>query len=184
MKLVRFALIITSFAVRTFAQQSAPSNHATEQEVRALFQALHMQQLMTSTMKNMAESMTPVLEKTFADSTGMNEDDRKFSIDVIHRNMDRILGAEYTSQAMEIAVPIYAANLSSEEVAAATAFFSSPSGQSWISKSPLMQQQMLTKLQPIIPIKMDEMQRAVQNDITEHMKQKRQQAAPSPTGKS
>jgi hypothetical protein len=184
MKLTRFALLLASLTASALAQQASPANHASEQEVRTLLDALHMQQLMASTMKNMSEGMVPMLEKTFADTASMNEEDRKFVVQSIRRNMEKIMGAEYIHQAIELAVPIYQENMSSEEVKAATAFFSSPAGQSWTSKSPVMQRQLLSKLQPVIAEKMDEMQQATQRDMREHMKEKSAPKQPPPSNHS
>ncbi|MBV9670482.1 MAG: DUF2059 domain-containing protein [Acidobacteriales bacterium] len=176
MRFLRLALLL-SCVLPACAQQ------ASEQEVRALFDALHMRQLMSSTMKTMADGMVPMLDKSFADTTPMSPEDRKFAVESVQRNMQKIFGEDYINQATEIAIPIYAQSMSSSEIKAATEFFSSPAGQSWISKSPALQQQLMIKLQPILAVKMDEMQKAMQHDIAEHMRQK-QETKPQPPSSS
>lgn len=172
MKRTLLSLLAVSI-VCSAAAQTVPAKNANAEEVRALFEAIHMREMLGNFLKAYLSGMGPIMDKIFTDSAkNMDAEDRAFAVKVIQQNAQKLLGQEYSDQVIAIATPIYQKYMSEEDVKAATVFYSSPVGQRYLTASPVIQKEMMEQVTPIVKDKMDLMEKAVADEFYSYMKKK------------
>lgn len=108
-----FAVVVSAglfFASASFGQ-AAPApveNRASEQEVRALFAAMHLKEMTSQMMRNMAANFDQIADSMMTGVGAADEEDRTFVKSVVNDEMQRFMGPEYVEHVMAVSVPVYA----------------------------------------------------------------------------
>jgi hypothetical protein len=141
MPAIRILAATVAAAALVFAAQPAlaadpaPSAHQVELATR-VFAAMHMER----TMANVTQAMAPMMTRQFDTMAPQLTPAQRQALGVALNDMMKEMTGKLTAQM----IPVYAATFSEKELNDLLAFYSSPTGQAVIDKTPLV----MTRLQP------------------------------------
>ena len=175
MQWLRLVVLVGLFTVLGFAQQPARepvANHASEQEVRALFDAMHLKSMTVQMMENMTSNFDRVADEMMSGVGAPDEEDRKFVRSVVNDEMHQFMGSEYVDKVMAASVPVYAKYLTSEDVRGIAQFYATPAGQNYLKAMPTIQQETMTIVMPQLQGQMAAVMADEQKRISNYMERK------------
>jgi hypothetical protein len=122
-----------------------PSAHSLEL-ARHLFAGMHMDQMMTGMMKNMAPAMIDQARKA---NPSMTQAQAEAITDAVSQSTQAMMG-----KMVDRMIPLYASTFTEKELQDAVAFYDGPSGQAMLAKMPVL----MSKMTPMMVELMPEMQ--------------------------
>jgi hypothetical protein len=168
-------VLFSTLPLSAFAQQPARepvANHASEQEVRELFEAMHLKSMTVQMMENMTVNFDKVADEMMSGVGAPDEEDRKFVKSVVNDEMHQFMGREYVDKVMAASVPVYAKYLTSEDVRGIAQFYATPAGQNYLKAMPTIQQETMTVVMPQLQDQMAAVMADEQRRINDYMVRK------------
>ena len=145
-----------------FATDPAPAR-ASDADIQRLLEVMDMKTMMADMMRQMSEAQRPMLMEAFGQE--LSDADRQRMERLLVR-VDAITQKHMDWSALEpIVREVYARVFDAREVAAMTAFHSTPEGASILRKSPQAAALTMQELQPIMVAAMQEVQTVIATEI-------------------
>jgi hypothetical protein len=176
-------------APKTSPQTASPATTgASEQQVMALFDAIHLKDMLKVSERNVLTFMAPMLQEVVgASGANIDAEDRKYITDLVQKQAAKTFGPDYLDEVAKMAVPVYQQHMTQEDIKATTAFFSSPSGQRYLSGQNEIQKALLEKISPIAQARAEQMRKELQPQVEAYLSKKYPKggtgtpSAPTPT---
>jgi|SRR5271156_6386135 len=135
MKRAFAALVIClAFASFDFAQENAADAPASREQVEKYLELVHLREVLRVRVAAGATQLHQVIHGVVQENSGLPPD---FEVRM-DKMADDILNDYPTDEAIDVTIPVYQKNLTSGEVDALIAFYSTPTGQSIIRKLPVI----------------------------------------------
>jgi hypothetical protein len=163
------------------ATSSAATPHASEVEVRKLFEAMRLRE----NNQKFLESLLPILEQQAKQQTAgfasMDDKDRDYLKQIQQEEATKLLDPTFLNSLIDAAVPAYTEHLSSDDVKAITAFYSSPAGQHFQQQMPEISKQSQQAAVPLVQQRAREVAEDQRKKLDDYMSKKYGTTAPKPT---
>lgn len=165
------ACAIAAIAVAAYTPavcaDAAPNPHSVEL-ARKLFSDMHMEQLMSGMMRQMAPAMTAQMRKS---NPNLTDADAQAISEAVSESMNTAM-----AKVEDRMVPIYASTFTEKELQDVVNFYGSPSGQAMLAKMPTL----MAKMGPTMTELMPEMAADVQKRICAKIDCTKRAAPPAP----
>ncbi len=176
-------LCILSLGIAAFAQQ--PFNNpdpASREQVLKMLDAMQSRKMINSVMDTMRKQasvmMNQQLDKSAPNASPEMRAEMAAAMQDMMKDMEPLMG-----DMMEQMVPVYQKHLSSREVDAATAFYLSPEGQSFMNKMPLIMRDSMSLMMKSMTAKMEPIQEKLMKRMQEIEKKYAPQGKMTPDSK-
>ncbi len=166
---MRILVSLLALSLAAFAQEAAApeiANHATEAQVRQLYQVLHVEDRMHQMLQLMSVQAEKLTDEALASSgSAATEKDKQFFNSLRNEELHKIMNPEFMAQMLEAMIPAYEKHISSEDIDQMIAFYSSPSGARILKAQPAMMQDGMAAAMPLIQAHMQEIMKDEQTRI-------------------
>jgi hypothetical protein len=139
-------------ATPAICADAAPNPHSLEL-ARKMFANMHMEQLMSGMMRQMAPAMTAQMRKS---NPSLTDADAQAISDAVSESMGTVM-----AKVEDRMIPIYASTFTTKELQDVVDFYGSPSGQAMLAKMPIL----MAKMGPTMAEMMPEMTADIQKRI-------------------
>ncbi len=171
----------TPDAKATPATTAVSPDHASEADVRKLFEAMHLRENNEKFLKGIKPLLDREAKQQESGFASMDEKDRQFFEQVEQEEMDKLLNPAFIDELMKAATPAYAEHLTPEDVRQATAFYNSPAGQHFESQMPEISKQSMQVAMPLVQQRARDAAADQQKKLSEYMTKKYGTTAPTTT---
>jgi uncharacterized protein len=150
----------------SFAQQNPADAPASKEDVQRYLEAMHVQDMMKSTMDVMTKQMHKTIHQMVEKQQGLPAD---FEARV-DKTIDDMLKDFPVDQYLEAVAPVYEKHLTKGDVDALVTFYTSPTGQKVLKEMPAMMADAMQAASPIIQKMMAKAMERVQTEIAQARK--------------
>jgi uncharacterized protein len=169
MKRIALSLALClAFASLSFAQQNPADAPASKEDVQRYLEAMHVRDLLKSTMDLMAKQMHKTIHEMVQKQQGLPSD---FEAQV-EKTVDDVFQDFPIDEYLNDVAPVYEKHLTKGDVNALVAFYTSPTGQKVLKELPVMQAEALQAASPIFQKMMTKAMDRVQTEIAQAQKAK------------
>jgi hypothetical protein len=144
----------------------------TKEQLAKLFEVMHSKEQMASVMKMIPAIMqqqfagqTKEMKKDHPEMASMTDEQQKAADKVMNRFMERAMTVYGTDEMVSDMSALYQKHLTSDDVDAMIAFYSSPAGQHMIATVPAIMQELL----PTMMLRMQERLKPLIEDMAKEM---------------
>ncbi len=171
--------IVADAAVKDSGSAAPLATPATLADAEEVLKAMQFDEMFAKIMEQQKKQMGPMMQRMAA---GMKiaEEDRARVTALQQKVTDEIFDSLSGPEMKAAVAGIYSSVFSKEELASLGAFYSTPAGQSMVSKQPQVQEKMMQVMMPKMAEIGPKMQAAMK-DFAAEMKAKQQTSAPAPT---
>jgi hypothetical protein len=161
------------------ASQVPPANHASEVEIRKMFEAMHMR----DNNEKFLQSMMPYLDREARQQAAgfatMDDADKAYFKQVEQDEVKKLVEPAFVDSLVDASVPAYAERLSPDDVKAITAFYASTSGQRFQEQLPAITKGAMQAAMPIVQKRAQEIAEDERRRLKDYMTKKYGTTAPS-----
>lgn len=159
--------------VRPCLAQTADTDPATKDDVIMFFRTMHSYDLIQKLMEVQSQSM----QQLFRDQMTKDKAAPPSDFEVrMQKMMDEMIKGMPVDEIMQAMVPAYQRHFTRGDIAAMNAFYSSPVGQKVLQELPVVTQEGMQEMMPILTKYMDQWKERVQKELDKSVDQTRQTA--------
>ena len=170
MKRILMAIALSIAVSSSVAAQSASDTPATKEDVQKYLDAMHSRDMMRRMVNAMSGPMHSMVHDQFLKLNEQYNLPDDFEARM-NKAMDELLNSFPWEEMIQSTIPAYQKHLSKEDLAALTAFYSSPVGQKILRELPAATADAMEAMQPIMMKQMELAQQRVQEQIAEMLKE-------------
>ncbi|GAC1660010.1 MAG: hypothetical protein NVS9B15_23940 [Acidobacteriaceae bacterium] len=165
---------------KTTSGVSAPATvHASEAEVRTMFEAMHMRENNQKFLQGMMPYLDREARQQAAGFASMDDADKNYFKQVEDEEMKKLVEPAFVDSIVDASVPAYAERLSPDDVKAITAFYSSPAGQRFQDQLPSITKGAMQVAMPLVQKRAQEIANDERKRLNDYMTKKYGTTAPS-----
>lgn len=156
------------FSLAAVAQQNASDAPATKEDIQKYLEVTHARETMGLMVDAMAKPMHQMFHEQFL------KDKDKLPPDFearVTKMMDESLRSFPWNEMLEAMIPVYQKHLTKGDVAAMTAFYSTPTGQKLVKEMPQIVAEAMQSSMPLLQMHMAAMQERMQQEVIAMMKE-------------
>jgi uncharacterized protein len=169
-------LLCLALSSVALAQQSPADVPATKADIEKYFEAAHVHEMMTQMIQAMSEPMHKMIHEQFL------KDQDKLPPDFearMTKAMDDMMAGMPWDEMIQAMIPAYTKHFTKGDMAALTAFYSSPVGQKILRELPAVTAESMQTMMPIMQKRIQEMTGRLQEQIAEMIKESLKDPAPA-----
>lgn len=151
--------LVSFFTLAAVAQEMPlPPGHASEAQVRQLFKVMHVEAMQHQVMQGVVQQLPKLANDTLAAQIpNATAKDAEFTSTVVQDELKKFADPKITQQMLDAMVPVYMRNISSADIQNMIAFYGSPTGQRVLEAMPIMSQQAMAKMMPVLQAQMKQL---------------------------
>jgi hypothetical protein len=171
------AIVCFAFGLSCMAQSTADSP-ATKEDVERYLQAIHSHDMMSK----MADAMSRPMHQMVHDEYTKNQDRLPANFEAqTNQRVDGMMKNMPWDEMMEAMVPAYQKHFTKGDIDALVAFYSSPTGQKMLREMPEIMADAMQAVMPIMRQHMDAVNKDLQEQMAQSLKEREQAPQASPT---
>lgn len=178
-KTISVFFIVTAFTCAIFAQPATPgkseqpqasdtkplpSDAASAEQLRKLFEVIGVEKQMQSLMKTMAANMQQMLPSAEELSEKQKAEMTKLQTELF----SKMMSPEFINTYLDMMVPVYQLHFTRSDADQIITFYSSPAGQKFVNEQPLIIQEVFPKVMPMMQQHMQDVMK--QTNFEQRMK--------------
>jgi len=161
-------LVCIGFCGYAGGQQNAGDQPATKEDIQRYLDVMHSKEMMTQIVDAMVKPMHQLIHEQYM------KDKDKLPPDFearMNKMIDDELKSFPWSDFLDAMIPVYQKHFTKKDVDAFVAFYSTPTGQKLIKELPQITTESMQAMMPLLQKQMDSMQKRVQDEVAEMIKQ-------------
>lgn len=178
-KCLAIATVCLGLGLYAWAQQGFANDPATKEDVENYMAAVHSRELTKQMMQAMSKPMHQFIEETFAKDRDRLPPDFQ---EQMSRFMDDYLNNMPIEEMQQAAIPIYQKHFTKGDMAALTAFYTSPTGQKILREMPAVMSESVTVMVPYMRDQIEKLRQRMEDQVAQMLK--KSPKASDPTAKA